>query len=84
MVVFVIVRCGDLANMVYKIILGLPRYDVDFGAVDPVFSVMAFLIIPAMIVFQVGVKSISRLRAQGEDEKCRALVLNLVRIAAVA
>ena len=83
LVVFGISRCGDVANLVAKFFLGRTLSDVDFGALEPVFSALVLLGLPVAVVYQVAVKSISRLRARDEHAECRALLADLVKLAAV-
>lgn len=79
--VFLAMRLGDVANLVNKVILGRTLKLQDFGAVDPVMSVVAVLSIPVSVIFQVGMKSISRLHAVGHEEQRRALVQDLSKLA---
>lgn len=81
--VFLAMRLGDVANLVNKIVLGRALKPQDFGAVDPVLSVVAVLSLPVGIVFQIGMKSISRLYAIGHEDQRRALVQDLSKVALV-
>ncbi len=83
LVVFIISRSGDIANMVSRLFLGRVLKSIDFGAIEPVISTLAVLSVPTVAVFQVGVKSISRLQEAGEDAKRRALIADLVKVAIV-
>lgn len=81
---FFLLRIGDLANISYRVLLG--RYQLgglDFGALNPVLAVLAIFGIPATVIFQVGAKSIARLRALGRHDQCVALVRDLAKIAAL-
>jgi O-antigen/teichoic acid export membrane protein len=80
-VVFLAMRLGDVANLVNKVILGRYLNFRDFGAVDPILSAVAVLALPVTVIFQVGMKSISRLHAVGEEEQRRALVQDLSKAA---
>lgn len=82
LVLFALLRVGDLANLAYRFLLGRYHLDgLDFGALDPVFSVLTILAIPATIVFLVGSRSISRLRALGLQDACASLVRDLFLVA---
>jgi len=81
--VFIIARCGDVAMFTHKVFLGRVLPDVSFGAVEPVFSVLAILALPITVIFQIAVKSISRLRMLGEDAKCRSLMRDLVKVSCI-
>ena len=83
LLVFVISRCGDVANLVSRFFLGRALKSVDFGAIEPVISTLAILAVPTVAIFQVGVKSISRLKEVGDDDKRRALIADLAKVAAV-
>jgi len=83
LVVFMISRVGDMANVAYRFFLGRNLSELDFGAVAPIQSVLVLLALPVTIVFQVAVKSISRLRATGRTEECRSILIDLVRFALV-
>jgi len=82
-IVFLAMRLGDVANLVNKVILGRYLNVRDFGAVDPVLSVVAVLSLPVTVIFQIGMKSISRLHAVGEEDQRRALVQDLSKAAVV-
>lgn len=81
--VFVIQRGADVANLVCKLFLGRVLEPLDFGAVEPIFATISMLSLPPAIIYGTAVKSISRLRSQGEDAQCRALVRDLQRLAIV-
>lgn len=81
LVVFIINRGGDLSNLVCKVFLGKVLKPIDFGAIDPVISAIALMSLPVTIVFQVGVRSISRLRASGKHAECRALIRDMLKVA---
>lgn len=83
LIVFVISRCGDIANLISRLFLGRVLKTVDFGAIEPVISTLAILAIPTVAIFQVGVKSISRLKEAGDDAKRRALIADLSKVAIV-
>jgi len=83
LIIFIISRCGDIANLLSRIFLGRVLKSVDFGAIEPVISTLAILAVPTIAIFQVGVKSISRLQEAGEDSKRRALIADLVKVAVV-
>jgi O-antigen/teichoic acid export membrane protein len=82
-IVFVIQRGTDVANLICKIFLGRVLPPMDFGAFEPLLSTAALLALPAAIIFGTAVKSISRLRSQGEDAKCRALIHHLTIISTI-
>jgi O-antigen/teichoic acid export membrane protein len=79
--VFSVQRCVDVANLVYKLLLGRTLSALDFGAIEPVFAVLAVVSLPTLIITQVAVKSISRLRSTGRLEECRSIVSHLGWIA---
>ncbi len=81
LIVFIISRCGDIANLISRLFLGRVLKSVDFGAIEPVISTLAILAIPTVAIFQVGVKSISRLKEAGNDDKRRALIADLAKVA---
>lgn len=81
--VFVSSRLGDIANLCYKFLLGRRLSADEFGAFDPIFSFLAILAIPVTILFQTGMKSLSRLEALGKPEQIRSLIGLLGRIAAI-
>jgi len=83
LLVFFLQRTGDIGNLVYKVFLGRALSTLDFGAVDPVFSVLALLSLPVAILFQVAVKSLSRLRAMESEAQSRALVADMVKVSAL-
>ncbi len=83
LIVFIVFRCGDVANLVSRLFLGRVLKSVDFGAIEPVISTLAILAVPTVTIFQVGVKSISRLKEAGDDDKRRALIADLSKVAAV-
>lgn len=79
--VFFSSRLGDIATLLYKFILGRRLSTDEFGAFDPIFSFLAILAIPVTIIFQTGMKSLSRLDAMGEASHIRFLIGWLARIA---
>lgn len=83
LLVFLALRIGDVANLANKLILGKALPVEDFGAIDPVLSVVAVLSLPVGIIFQIGMKSISRLHASGLEDQRRALVQDLSKVALV-
>ncbi len=83
LIVFVISRCGDIANLVSRFFLGRVLKSVDFGAIEPVISTLAILAVPTVAIFQVGVKSISRLKEAGDDGKRRSLIADLAKVAVI-
>lgn len=83
LLVFALERCKDVANLAYKLVLGRSLDAVDFGAVDPVFGVLALMALPMLIVTQVAVKYISRLRSQDRYSECRELIRHLCIISVV-
>jgi O-antigen/teichoic acid export membrane protein len=76
-------RLGDLVNLLYKFILGRRLSADEFGAFDPIFSFLAILAIPVTILYQTGMKSLSRLEALGEPAKIRSLIGLLGRLAGI-
>lgn len=83
LVVFFITRCGDIASLLYKVILGRWLPALDFGAIDPVYSLLALFSIPITILYQSGAKSISRLQVEGRDAEVRQIIAHLALVAAV-
>ena len=83
LVVFLIQRGADIANVVCKIFLGRVLPPLDFGAVEPIGATVAMLSLPPAIIYGAAVKSISRLRSQGEEAQCRALIQDLQIVALV-
>jgi len=83
LIVFTIVRCRDVAGALYKLALGRWLEPIDFGAIDPFYSVLSILGIPIAIIFQIGVKSLSRLHARGQPGAVAALARDLAKVAAV-
>ncbi len=81
--IFISSRLGDISNFLYKVLLGRHLSTDEFGAFDPIFSFLAILAIPVTILFQTGMKSLSRLEALGETAHIRFLVGWLARIAVV-
>ncbi len=81
--VFVIQRGNDIANLICKLFLGRVLEPLDFGAVEPIMAVAGVLAIPAAVINATAVKSISRLRSQGREAQCRALIHDLEIIATV-
>jgi len=79
-VVFCIARCSDITFLVAKFILGRSLTSIDFGAVEPVLSVMLILSLPILTINTVAAKSISRLRAAGREEERRALITDMLKI----
>lgn len=82
LVVFLVFRLGDIANLVFRFYMGHVLPDLSFGALDPVFGAVALLGIPVTVVFQVAMKSISRLRETGQEPECRSLILDMMKLAA--
>jgi O-antigen/teichoic acid export membrane protein len=83
LVVFLICRCCDIATMLCRFFLGHRLSTLDFGAIDPVLSVLGVLGIPTAVVFQIAVKSISRLQAMGKEAECRGLLRDLAKISTI-
>ncbi len=83
LVVFMIQRGTDIANLVCKIFLGRVLPPLDFGAVEPILATASILAIPPAIINTAAVKSISRLRSQGHLAQCRALIHDLQIVAAI-
>jgi len=83
LVVFLIQRGADIANLVCKIFLGRVLPPLDFGAVEPIGATVAMLSLPPAIIYGAAVKSISRLRSQGQDAQCRALIHDLQIVALI-
>lgn len=83
LVVFCIMRSADLVNMLIKLALGRILEPIDFGAIDPVISVTVLAALPITIVNSIGSRSISRLRASGQETKRRALTVDMLKVAAV-
>ncbi|MDA1087154.1 MAG: hypothetical protein O2901_09085 [Verrucomicrobia bacterium] len=83
LLLFFVWRLGDAGNFLYQLILGRELQQLDFGAVQPIFSVIAFLAIPISVVYQLGTKSMSRLLAVGRIEQCAGLTRDLIKLAAV-
>ena len=82
-IVFVIQRGADVANLACKVFLGRVLPPLDFGAVEPILATIGMLSLPAGVIFGTAVKSISRLRSQGKDAQCRALIHDLQRVALI-
>jgi O-antigen/teichoic acid export membrane protein len=83
LVVFLIFRCCEVATMLCRFYLGHKLSALDFGAMDPVFSVIGVIGIPTAVVFQIAVKSISRLQAMGKEAEFRGLLRDLAKISIV-
>jgi O-antigen/teichoic acid export membrane protein len=77
LLLFAIWRVGDLANLASKVLLGRYLPDLDFGAVEPVVSVVTVIAIPVGIVFQIATKSISRLLERNRTAECAGLIRDL-------
>jgi O-antigen/teichoic acid export membrane protein len=75
----VIVRVGDIAMVIWRLLLGRLLKPVDFGAIDPFLSVMGLIAMPVGILIQAAVKSLSRLLALHQDGACAGLARNLAR-----
>lgn len=73
-IAFVFARIGDIAMLATRVLLGKHLQDSDFGAIDPVLSTLTLLSVPAAILAQSAVKTISRLNAGPDPRKCAALV----------
>jgi|GEM_PF-5123539 len=84
LLIFLALRIGDLATLAVKVYLGRPGTTarVDFGAIDPFYSVLTILAIPVAILCQVAVKTISRLDALHAEGKRISFVRDLLTIAA--
>ena len=82
-IVFGLGRCHDVLNLLIKVGLGRWLKENDFGAIDPISSVLTILAIPVTIIFQIGVKSISRLDAGGRQAERTALLIDLTKVAFV-
>ena len=80
---FAVFRFGDVLNLLYKVFLGRALPALDFGAIDPLMGVLAVLSLPVAVIFQVAMKSISRLHGMGREAECRALLRDLVRVAVI-
>lgn len=82
LLIFLALRVGDMATFAVKIYLGRPGTAgrVDFGAIDPFYSVLTILAIPVAILCQVAVKTISRLDATGAPAGRAAFVRDLLLI----
>ena len=74
LLVFTTTRCADLVNLVIKIYLGRVLDPVDFGAIEPVFSIIMVVGLPVAIAGNVVAKSISRMRAIGDDSRSNTLI----------
>jgi O-antigen/teichoic acid export membrane protein len=83
LLVFIIFRCGDITNLLCKLVLGRVLPETDFGAIDPIFALLAVFSIPVIILFQAGVKSLSRLGSAGQTEQRQALARDMLRIAII-
>jgi O-antigen/teichoic acid export membrane protein len=83
LILFVFLRIGDVGNVLYQLILGRHLSGLDFGAVQPVVSVIGILGIPIAIVYNTGTKSISRLLAMDRKGQCAALTGDLMKLALV-
>ena len=80
LVVFVLARIGDLGMLSCRFLLGRYLPDADFGAIDPFLAVLGLVVMPVGIICTTGMKSLSRLLAQGEKEKSAGLVRDLALI----
>ncbi len=80
LIIFIASRFSDLFMVLYKVILGRFLAPVDFGAIDPFFSVLSILALPLGVLMQAGVKSISRLGAIGEEGQRNGLIRDLGKI----
>ena len=83
LIVFLIQRGTDVANLVTKLFLGRVLEPLDFGAVEPIGATVAMLSLPAAVIYGASVKSISRLRSQGQEAQCRALIRDLQIVATI-
>jgi O-antigen/teichoic acid export membrane protein len=81
--VFLIMSCWNVVVMLSRLVLGRKLPASDFGAFDPVFSLLALLGLPVIIAFQIATKSLSRLRATGKDDEARALLGDLMKVSAI-
>ncbi|OGV61433.1 MAG: hypothetical protein A2283_01115 [Lentisphaerae bacterium RIFOXYA12_FULL_48_11] len=80
LVVFIIFRFNDLASMFYKFYMGHLLPNADYGALDPVYAAATLFSIPAVAIFMVATKSISRLDAMGMQKEKNALIADLLRM----
>tara|TARA_B100000809_G_scaffold266579_1_gene330016 strand:+ start:239 stop:1543 length:1305 start_codon:yes stop_codon:yes gene_type:complete len=83
LIVFGLGRCHDVLNLVIKVGLGRWLKNDDFGAIEPISSALIILAIPVTVIFQIGVKSISRLDAGGRGAERTALLVDLTKAAFV-
>jgi O-antigen/teichoic acid export membrane protein len=83
LLVFIIFRCGDVANLICKLTLGRILPETDFGALDPIYALLAVFSIPLIALFQTCVKSISRLDAYGHTAERQSLTRDMLKIAGI-
>lgn len=83
LIVFFVLRTGDIATYFCKLVLGRYLSVSDFGAFDPVFSLLAFLVLPFNVFAQVSVKSLSRMKATGRKGEFATLCRYLVNFSIV-
>ncbi|MBN2302257.1 MAG: hypothetical protein JXN60_07065, partial [Lentisphaerae bacterium] len=83
LLVFFAYRLGDVAAVAAKVVLGRWLPDEDFGAIEPIFSVLAVMCVPITILFQASVKSISRLQEKAQTDEMTGLLRDLIKITCV-
>lgn len=79
LIVFLIFRFNDLASMFYKFYMGHLLPNADYGALDPVYAAATVLSLPAIAIFMVATKSISRLNAMGMQKERNRLIRDMLR-----
>ena len=83
LLVFLVARSFDVISILTRWYTGSHLSAIDYGAVDPVISVITFFCLPINVLLQISVKSISRLNSLGLEPKAKTLVLDMLRLALI-
>ena len=80
LLMFAVLRIGDVSMLACKFFLGRHLPAGIFGALDPFLSVLVILGMPVAILCQTAVKTISRLEAMGQHARRTAFLQDLMLI----
>lgn len=67
-------RFGDFIHLVTRFVMGKQMKSIDFGGVDPVYTMLTVIVFPVAVLSQSAASTISRLESNGKHAEVRGLL----------